>query len=235
MSQYTATLRRLINDAHYDLQLTNYPLFDSNYRNTLNNKIINHFMFREYSADTPDQFRFFLNRKLNEIMPYYNELYRSAALNYDILTNSNTHETFERTDCNTSHSTGSASENSNDSSQSSSTNGNTTSQLALHAQTPASLISLQDDLTGQGYADDVSRQKVSVSGNDYVTSGSNGSSYNSTVNNAENNGTENYVRNLTGNNGAASFPKLIQDFRDAIINIDMLIIDELEVCFIPLF
>lgn len=89
-------------------------------------------MFREYSTDTPIQFDFFLNyRKLNEIMPYYNELlFRRIMIFYQIVI----HMKHLKELIQPSHSTGSASNN--DSSHLPQLT-NTTSQLALH-QTPAS-------------------------------------------------------------------------------------------------
>ena len=42
MSRYTTTIRRLI-DNNFDFQMTSYPIFDENYRDILNQKILNHY------------------------------------------------------------------------------------------------------------------------------------------------------------------------------------------------
>lgn len=79
MANYTIYLQELIN-SNWDLGLQSYPIFDEAYRPKLNQKIINHFKFREIGAETPALFIFFLNRKMDEIMEYYNQLYKSALI-----------------------------------------------------------------------------------------------------------------------------------------------------------
>ena len=75
MAKYTITIKTLI-DNNFDFQMTNYPIFDENYRETLNNNILHHYYENEIGFETAPLFRFYLNQKLNEIMPYYNELYK---------------------------------------------------------------------------------------------------------------------------------------------------------------
>lgn len=52
-----------------------YPIWDEDYRSVLSTKIITHYLYREIGFDTPARFIFELSNKLNEIMPYYNQLY----------------------------------------------------------------------------------------------------------------------------------------------------------------
>ena len=75
MAKYTITIKSLI-DNNFDFKMNNYPIFDENYRNTLNNNILYHYYENEIGFETASLFRFYLNQKLNEIMPYYNELYK---------------------------------------------------------------------------------------------------------------------------------------------------------------
>lgn len=84
MGDYTVSLRYLI-ERGYPLALDKYPIWDEEYRPVLNNKIIEHFYFREIGQETPDRFNFFLRRKMNEIMPYYNKLYESEMIEFDPL------------------------------------------------------------------------------------------------------------------------------------------------------
>ena len=42
MAKYTITIKTLI-DNNFDFQMTNYPIFDENYRETLNNNILHHY------------------------------------------------------------------------------------------------------------------------------------------------------------------------------------------------
>lgn len=69
----------------YPIALNNYPIFDEGHRAILNNKIIRHYYFREICCDSPERFNFYLETKMNEIMPYYNQLYKSELLEYNPL------------------------------------------------------------------------------------------------------------------------------------------------------
>lgn len=82
MSKYTTELRYLI-ESNFDLGLDDYPIFDENYRELLNQKIINHYYFREIGMETAELFKRYLNQTMKEIMPYYNQLYKSELLEFN--------------------------------------------------------------------------------------------------------------------------------------------------------
>ena len=82
MSKYTTELRYLIEN-NFDIGLKSYPIFDENYRELLNQKIINHYYFREIGMETAELFKRYLNTTMNEIMPYYNQLYKSELLEFN--------------------------------------------------------------------------------------------------------------------------------------------------------
>lgn len=63
----------------------NYPIFDTNYKPTLETKIIQHYYTREISEETVGLWKLRLKAKMNEIMPYYNKLYESELLEYNPL------------------------------------------------------------------------------------------------------------------------------------------------------
>ncbi len=69
--------------------LDDYPLFDDTYRETLNNKIIRAYYFREIGFETMGQFAWQMRRTMHEIMPYYNQLYDSERLALDPLYSKN--------------------------------------------------------------------------------------------------------------------------------------------------
>ena len=97
MSKYTITIKNLL-DNGFDFGLNSYPIFDENYRNTLNQNILNHYYESEIGLETPALFKFYLNQKLNEIMPYYNVLYeKQKALLNNIEHNVNLTETLHGT------------------------------------------------------------------------------------------------------------------------------------------
>lgn len=52
-----------------------------------------HYWMREIGAETAGLFKLYLNRTMDEIMPYYNQLYKSAQLDFDPLNAYNYTET----------------------------------------------------------------------------------------------------------------------------------------------
>lgn len=92
MSSFTTQIRWYI-EAGNTLPLNDYPIFDETYRAGLNKKIIDHYEFREIGAETMGLFNKFLKRKMNEIMPYYNQRYKSTLLEFEPLKTYNFTET----------------------------------------------------------------------------------------------------------------------------------------------
>lgn len=64
-----------------------YPIFDESYRETLETKILTHYYTREIGFETVGLWKLKLCAKMNDIMPYYNQLYESAKLEFDPLGN----------------------------------------------------------------------------------------------------------------------------------------------------
>lgn len=60
-----------------------FPIFDESYRNVLETKILKHYYTQEIGAETPGLWQLWLNTRLNEIMPYYNQLYKSAVMEFN--------------------------------------------------------------------------------------------------------------------------------------------------------
>jgi hypothetical protein len=60
-----------------------WPIFDESYRNVLETKILKHYYTREIGLETYGLWKLKLDTKLNEIMPYYNQLYKSALLEFN--------------------------------------------------------------------------------------------------------------------------------------------------------
>lgn len=104
MSKYTTELRYIV-ESGYDLQaLKSYPIFDESYRQILNQYILNHFWLREIGAETVGEFDLFLTNTMNEIMPYYNGLFRMTMSEIDPLTNYKYKEILDKTEAGTTDS-----------------------------------------------------------------------------------------------------------------------------------
>ena len=67
-----------------------YPIFDNSYKEELELKIIRHYYMREIGAETFGLWQLYLCDKMNEIMPYYNQLYTSTLLKLEPLINLST-------------------------------------------------------------------------------------------------------------------------------------------------
>ena len=64
-----------------------YPIFDDEYRKTLETKILKHYYTQEIGFEVVGLWKLYLDEKLNLIMPYYNQLYQSALLKIEPLIN----------------------------------------------------------------------------------------------------------------------------------------------------
>lgn len=198
MSKYTITIRRLIQN-NFRFNLYSYPIFDENYRSTLNKKILDHYLMSEIGLETPALFNHYLGTKMNEIMPYYNELYKNQKKLLDNLTdNVNLKETFTRNI---------------DNSTSSNSSSNTSSK-SLFEDTPQGRL-VQSSMENMTHATNINFGKS----NDSANSSSSGNS------------TEDYIKNITGNNGNKYNFEIINDIKNNLLNIDVMIINDLEELF----
>lgn len=212
MARYTITIKSLI-DNNFDFQLTDYPIFDENYRSVLNQKILYHYYENEIGFETAPLFRFYLKQKLNEIMPYYNELYKAQTklINNDLLLNNvNLTETLD----------GSNTTQTNSNSQS--TNNGTSKNKNLFQDTPQGTIS-QTDIDSQTWATNLTLDKNETNNTINDSNSSSGS------------GTNNYIKTIIGNNGGKFNIDILNDIKNNLMNIDLMIIDDLNELFMQIF
>ena len=205
MAKYTITIKSLI-DNNFDFKMNNYPIFDENYRNTLNNNILYHYYENEIGFETASLFRFYLNQKLNEIMPYYNELYKvqKKIIDENLLLN-NVNLTERLTGSNTTE-TSSTSQSSN--------NGKN-----LFQDTPQGNISQQDINAENVYATNITLNENSINDNSSATGS----------------GTNEYLKTIVGNNGGKFNIDVLNDIKNNLMNIDLMIINELNDLFMGIF
>lgn len=207
MAKYTTTIRNLI-DNKFDFGLKNYPIFDEDYREVLNNKILMHYYMDEIGFETAGLFKVYLNNKMNEIMPYYNELYKKQKdllLNLDKTTNMT--ETFTRDNTTNTNTT------------SNSTSSNTASGTSknVYQDTPMGNITEQN-IDNYSYASSQEFNK-----NQNTSSIEDNSSLTGKATNLEN-----YIRTKTGNNGRLYGIEILKMIKNNYMNIDEMIINELQ-------
>lgn len=95
MADYTIELRDVINSG---IPIFDFPydFYDEKKRLDFEKKFVKHFYFREIGCETVDRFKMYLEDKMNTVFPYYNELFKSADIEYEILDNYKLTETYTR-------------------------------------------------------------------------------------------------------------------------------------------
>lgn len=211
-----------------------FPIFDENYRQVLCRKILKHYYTREIAHETVGRWKLALNTKLNEIMPYYNQLYKSELLEfnpfYDVdLTRSREGSgTSNRTSNNTETNSGTSK---NVSSGSGTSN---TDTLNRFSDTP------QNSMDTQGIADSVPLTTVTKVNEDNTTTNTSTDTLtrndSKTGNGTENiNSTDKYIETVKGKQGTENYSSLLKKFRETFLNIDMMIIEDCSDCFFTLW
>ena len=86
MALYTIELRKIVSDKDI-FKSIDYELYNNDLKPIFEDKFIKRFYFREIGVETVSRFLINLEQTLNEIMPYYKQLYDTTLLKYDILNN----------------------------------------------------------------------------------------------------------------------------------------------------
>ena len=212
--------------------LNEYPIFDEEYRKILNEKIINHYRFREIGFYSPDKFNYKLYVKLNEILPFYNVMYKKLLKeNFDIFNDYDPTETYDGTNDEI------AETKSNDETSSTGSNSSTDEYKKgkretknLESDTPQGNTSIASILSG-GYLSKFNQAEESSS-QDTTTNTGSAESKSTGIGkvNSSRDGVTNYIRKVTGYQGRDNI-ELFNKYLKSLLNIDLLIIKELEELF----
>lgn len=220
MAKYTVTILSLQKN-NFDFGLDSYPIFDEEYRETLNNNILNYYLESEIGVETAELFKRLLNDRMALIMPKYNKMYvaQDELLESGILGNVHLTETMDRDTTTRS--------NQADSGTATQTGSSTSNNKNLYQDTPQGSISMQTLDSANVYATNFTLDNTGTSSNVSDTSSSNRS--------FSNDGTEDYVKTVIGNNGRKYNVDVFNDLVSKLKNIDMLIINELQDLFMGIF
>lgn len=181
-----------------------FPIFDENYRQTLETKIIKHYYTREIGFETVALWKLKLGIKLNEIMPYYNKLYKTELLDFNPLLTENITKSGLRNNDSTSTHNGKEKE----------TNSSVTNNWNAESDTPQGGLS--------GVINDNYLSYASKQNNDANSDRNKQSNSNNVTNN-----NETWEETSIGYSGRNP-TELLQSYRESLLNIDMMIIAELE-------
>ena len=258
----------------------NYDLYDETYKPVLERKILRHFYMQEIGLETYGLWKFHLENKLNEILPYYNELYKTLLLDYnplydiDLTTKRSQQGTQNLDEKNKTQSdisdastysrnqseseTGDTTEQNNNVSTMNTNrkNNNESENINQFSDTPQNGLSAVKSgryLTNATVINNTedNNENASSLGTDNNKRKENTSNITENIINDERSNqhlrdeehnrdrsiltTDNYVERIFGKQSRQSNSALIREFRENIINIDMMIIDELNELFMGLW
>ncbi len=186
------------------------------YHAELAKKILKHYYTREIGFETVGLWKLKLNTKLNEIMPYYVELYETVAKKYDW---------FKDVDYYREHEGSGSGDNSETTSgEGSYENERTDSGWSVFSDTPqGSLVNVENET----YLTNATKQTGSNSGSGSNTSSGTRSGEYSDINQ--------YIDHVYGKMPGKSYATMVKEYRENLINIDMMVIDELKDLFMKIW
>lgn len=234
--------------------------FDEAYRSVLCQKILKHYYLREIGAETVGIWMLWMNTRLEEIMPYYNQLYESAKIEFDPMHDVDLTRKHERNVDGTSKEDGTRTDNttgkrtltgnrdtdSTGSSTRNTTSGSDETKRDLYSDTPQGTIT---GLENGNYLTNARKitNNVNGTGNEETNTTENtGTNYSETEdttgkvdgitsNTGSSSTTEDYLETITGKQGTESFSSLLNKFRETFLNIDMQVIEEFSDLFFGLW
>ena len=220
MAKYTVTVKSLI-DNDFDFGLTSYPIFDEEYRNTLNANILNYYYEEEIGLETAGLFKRYLNARMNLIMPKYNAMYQAQQdlLENGLLNNVNLTETMDKDVT--------ASLDQTDNGNATQTGSSSADNKNLYQDTPHGSISMETLNSQNVYATNFTI--------DHNANSSSVQDYSTATRDQDTSGTEDYVKTIVGNNGRKYNVEVYNNVVMNLKNIDMLIINELSDLFMGIF
>ena len=224
-AKYTEVLDNLLRNEDASSAITtamsDYPLYQTDpnkvhqygtaysvpTRAELNAKILNHYRFQEIGQETFGRWLFELKTALNEIMPYYNQLFYSADQDFNPIYNVDYKKSI----------IGSQNASSNTTSTGTDSTTNEEFTKGVNSKTPQDQLSISNvNIDSVNYADNA----------DWGKSNGTTSGTNTTTGNSNSNGSTSSIETVKGNFGVVSSQDLILKYRETIINIEQQIIND---------
>lgn len=205
-----------------------YPIFDEAYRNVLNTKILKHFYTKEIAFESVGLWKLHLNTTLNEIMPYYNQLYKSTLLTFNPLfdvdytiQSKRDVEGSSNKDTSSSHSTSVEGESTQD---------GTGNGKSLYSDTPQGTV---QNLTSETYLTNATFTNSTTHDAGTFENEEHGSTEGSEENTMTS--TDSYLERVVGKRNGENYSKMLTDYRKTFLNIDVEVINALNDLFFSLW
>lgn len=234
MANFTIRLKDLIASGFSIWDEENaFPIYNEEYRETLQNKIVDYYFMQEIGFETPQTFKHYLNTRLRLIMPYYNSKYAALEKFMDIPENFYTYD---------EHVQESGKEfNKNDMYSATNIKNGRASQAEnslYNFDTPQNIASLDPSSPSHMSSATVSKENISPSTTytETVTQGQTGSIKSGGANGAVNENERSFDNRDTHRFGTSQSPfKTYEDFKKSLDNIDEEIIRRLADLFMQVF
>jgi hypothetical protein len=185
----------------FTIGLDQYPIYDETQRLDINKLIIDQFWNREIGQETISMFTFMMRRTMRQIMPTYNQLYKSTQLVFDPLS------TYDLNTVRNADST----ENSSNTTNANTKNDGSAQSRSVYFDTPQTALARNKDYAAN--ATDVESSNENTGTTDSATSSD------STAHTDDTSAT-------TGRQGSAN--RLLAEFRANIINTDLILLGDPE-------
>ena len=226
-------------------------------RQQLEEAILLHYYMREIGFETVGLWKLYLKQRLREIMPYYIQLWETTQREFDYLEDVNWKEgwgidrngtatdTIDDTTKGESESTSTGKRNTSAESNENVTRHDDSNTKQASSDLPQT--NLQFATTNLDYANEQSMQDVNSNGTTNTTANSSGSESSSNTDNAtstvaygrvadnKHDDTETGSRERKGLTGSHTYPELIQQYRDSLLQIPRMIIEDLSDLFMGLW
>ena len=208
----TQDINEMINLARPEIFNFDYPIHDPLYKEILEKKILVHYLDFEICFDLYGKWKFYLQKELNEIMPYYTELYKTTLFDYNPLYTSNLEKTIKQ-------------------------KGKTETEWVTESENFSSTFGEDTQVfedTPQGRILDIENVDLATTvnlGKDQSTA----TQDSNTTNTGKALTESDYIEKVVGKDSGVSYQSLVKEFRDNLLNIDMEIIEKLKRLFILTF
>lgn len=218
--EHNFTLRDIHEAFGLNIGLRDYPIFDEEYREVLNQRIYDHFAYREIAADTPQMFVYYLNRRMRENMPTFNAIYKEMLKEaFDPFASYVTDGYGNSRDASASTTTGKAHEDNTTTSNTSSIG------TATVSETPATFM---NDPTEPRYMSNLTQNKGTSD-----TTG-NSQSDGTTSSDVKGNTASDYINHVTARSGYLG-DSILNALTAGFLNTDLMVCEMLEPCFMQVW
>lgn len=237
-------VNEIINNTWQKIFDFDFPIFDEDYRSVLCKKIIKHYYTREIGFETVGLWKFKLDMVMNEIMPYYNQLYESAKLKFNPLNDADYTKDHRGSDVGSGKEVGvktgsvDSTDNKDGTVHDEGTSNLTETTWDVYSDTPQGALTNVDNNTYLTNArkithnaettneSDRTYSEEDVGNREYAESSNTDRSYNNT---------DEYLDHVVGKFPGRSYSTLLKEFRETFLNIDVDVIGELSDLFIKLW